>query len=255
MRQQEINKQYTLEAKKIEQLKVLEAQKAEMLEKADITTALIEKVPRSILLAELINRMPQQLTLTELKLVGKRIKETPPATAPGKTPPRSLAGTPAPTGKPGAAPMAKVADGKATIPVEKPKPPKFDFTVALVGLSQADADVADYQASLQQCPLLEKVDLMYSGEVIINDISLRKFRIEVTIKPTADARQILPLHVPRLASHLSSPAQGRPSAANSLLENAGINSPKSPASGKKAGANQPSKSTTPRKGVAGVPDK
>jgi Tfp pilus assembly protein PilN len=194
-RQQEINSQYTLEAKKIEQLKMLEAQKQEMMEKADITTALIEKVPRSILMAELINRMPDELTLTELKLVSKRIKEAPAPKASGKATPRSIAGKlPAAPAKPAG------KAGEPELPPEKPKPPKMEFTLSLVGLSQTDALVADYQASLQQCPLLSQVDLMYSGEVIVDEVSLRKFRIEAQLKPAADARQIEPLHVPRLAA-------------------------------------------------------
>src|SRR6185436_1057254 len=70
--QQAITTQYTQEAIKIEQLKQLEKQKNEMMEKAEITTALIEHVPRSILLAELITRMPDDITLLELTLVSKR---------------------------------------------------------------------------------------------------------------------------------------------------------------------------------------
>src|SRR5690554_1039472 len=63
-REQElINTLYTQEARKIEQLKKLEAQKAEMLAKAEVTTALVEKVPRSVLLSELTTRMPESITL------------------------------------------------------------------------------------------------------------------------------------------------------------------------------------------------
>jgi Tfp pilus assembly protein PilN len=206
--QEAMNREYSLEAKKIEQLKVLEAQKAEWLEKGDITMALIEKVPRSILMAELINRMPEELTLTELKLVGKRIKDAPPPKPSGKITPRSIAGksgVAAPKG-------AKGAPKGEEAPPDKPKPPKMEFTMALVGLSQTDEQVADYQAALQQCPLLTHVDLMYTGEVIIDEVGLRKFRIEAQIRPDADARQIEPLHVPRLASRPGSviPAELQP---------------------------------------------
>src|SRR5262245_51862205 len=80
--QQTITTQYSQEAAKIEQLNRLENQKAEMMEKAEITTALIEKVPRSTLLSELITRMPEEITLLEFSLVSKRIKETAPALPP-----------------------------------------------------------------------------------------------------------------------------------------------------------------------------
>ena len=55
-RQQEINKEYALENQKIEQLTKLEEQIKEQRDRAEVATALIEKVPRSIMLAELINR-------------------------------------------------------------------------------------------------------------------------------------------------------------------------------------------------------
>ncbi|MBX3359282.1 MAG: PilN domain-containing protein [Phycisphaeraceae bacterium] len=184
--QQDINAQYTAEGRKIDQLKVLEAQKQEMLEKADITAALLERVPRSILMAEIINRMPEQLTLTDLKLMGKRLKEAPAMDTKEKlkqaAKPKSLAGAAAKDKEP-----------------ERPKPtaPKFDFTIELVGLAAADDKVADYQASLKQCPLLDGVDLVYTGAVKVDDVERRKFRIEARIKATADARNIQPLQVPR----------------------------------------------------------
>src|ERR1043165_4975506 len=70
-----ITAQYTQEAAKIEQLKLLEKEKGEMMDKAEITTALIERVPRSVLMSELITRMPDDITLLELSLISKRVKE------------------------------------------------------------------------------------------------------------------------------------------------------------------------------------
>ena len=191
-RQQEINQEYATETKKIEQLKVLEAQKQEMLEKAEVTTALIEKVPRSILLAEMINRMPQNLTLTELNLKSKRIAE--PKAAKGKTlpkpaQPRSLA-----SARPGSKPATET--DKPEVP--KPMAPKFEFKLEILGLAGADEEVADYHRALSDCPLLDKVEILYSGDVKIEDVLMRKFRIEASLRTNADARHIEPLQVPRL---------------------------------------------------------
>lgn len=191
-RQREINAEYALETQKIEQLKKLEAQKAEMLEKAEVTTALIEKVPRSILLAEVINRMPKQLTLTDFALKSKRINDTPkPNNAASR--PRSLAGPQT---------QAAIKAKKDQEAAAKPKPvaPKYEFKVEIVGLSASDQDVADYVQSLVQCPLLQKVEMLYSGTQIVEEVEMRKFRIEAMIRTVADARQIEPLHVPRLPS-------------------------------------------------------
>jgi Tfp pilus assembly protein PilN len=190
--QEQINVQYAAEAKKIEQLKVLEAQKSEMVEKAEITTSLIEKVPRSILMAEIINRMPSTLALTELSIVSKKIVDAPTVKDAKKKPaPRPISGKAAPAKAP--PPKPKADDP----PPERPKPPRFEYTLTLTGLARTDEEIADYTASLQQCGLLEKVEFKFSGDVIVNEVGLRKFRVEANIKPTADARAIEPLHVQR----------------------------------------------------------
>jgi Tfp pilus assembly protein PilN len=200
-RQAEINAEYATETQKIEQLNKLEATKAEMLEKADVTTALVEKVPRSILLAELINRMPQQLTLTQLNIKSQKVNLTPKPTNADKSKPRSLAG---PKTKAG---ITQAEKDKAA---EKPKPvaPRYEYKLEIVGLSATDEEVADYVTALNQCPLLSKVDLIYSGSVTVDEVDMRKFRVEAQIRQTADARRIEPLHVPRLPSipGLTSPA-------------------------------------------------
>lgn len=186
-RQRDINGEYAMEAKKIEQLKALEVQKAEMLEKAEITAALLERVPRSILLAEMINRMPEQLTLTDLTLKGTRVKDAPKVAATdAKAKPRSLAGSKGAKGK--NAPKEEPA---------KPVPPKYEFTITIVGLAADDSFVADYHTSLKQCPLLDQVEMVSSAEVVIDEVARRKFRFEAVLRPTADARNIQPLKIPR----------------------------------------------------------
>ncbi len=191
MSQQEIiNRDYATEAQKIEQLKMLEQQKVEMLTKAEITSALLERVPRSVLLAELINRMPEQLTLTEFKLDGKRVVVAPPK-ADAKD--AKVKGRPATAdARNGAAPDKKEDD-------EKPRvmPPKFEFKVELVGLAANDEEVADYHASLKDCPLLSNVDLISSVETVVDEVGRRKFRIEADLRTDVDARNIHPLQIPR----------------------------------------------------------
>lgn len=198
--QADVNRQYAEQTKKIDQLKVLEAQRDELKDKAEVTTALIEKVPRSILLAEVINRMPKQLTLTDMSIQSKRIVDTLKAAPPKAS---SLAGpkTAAASKKAVAARPTTKAGAKAEAKAEpppKPMPPRFEFKIELSGLSATDEDVADYHQSLVLCPLLEKVEMIYSGETVVDEVSMRKFKIEAQIRTTADARTIDPLHIPRL---------------------------------------------------------
>ncbi len=189
--QEQVNKDFAAETKKIEQLKQLEAQRDELKEKADITLALVERVPRSILLAELINRMPEQLTLTEMEIKSKRVQQqaataAKPSTLAG---PRTLADV--------KAAQKNQSQAKAAAP-PPPSPPRFEFKIELSGLAGSDDDVADYYQRLVQCPLLDRVDMIYSSDTKMDDVQMRKFKIEATIKTSADARAIEPLHVPRL---------------------------------------------------------
>jgi Tfp pilus assembly protein PilN len=191
--QRTINAEYTDQTRKIEQLKQLDAQQSLMLEKAEIAATLNERVPRSILMAEVVNRMPDRVTLTEMQLASKRIVEAP---APKGSGPQSLSKPQAKAGQP-----APAAAGGAEPP--RPKPPKTEYTVTLMGLASADEAVADFQRSLKECALLDRVDLISAEAVTIDDITMRKFRIEAMIREDADARRIEPLQVPRIKNAMS----------------------------------------------------
>ena len=69
-----IDASYAEEQVKIQQLRSLEEQRAALVDKAEVTTALIDRVPRSVLLAEIVTRMPGQVTLLDVVLESKRIR-------------------------------------------------------------------------------------------------------------------------------------------------------------------------------------
>ena len=78
----------------------------------------------------------------------------------------------------------------------------------MVGLSSTDDDIADYYQALVACPLLDHVDMIYSSDIVVEEVTMRKFRIEASIKMVADARTIEPLHVPRLSSRPAVASRG-----------------------------------------------
>lgn len=192
--QKVIGVQYEQEAQKIEQLKKLEEQRAQMMEKAEVTTALIERVPRSVLLAQLISTMPKDVTLLELSLKSKRLDTEPKVveTAKSKKPPvvKSL-GKPDPKAAK-ADPKAKTGAKGEPLPEEKPKarPPKFEYTLTISGVAGVNNDIADYLQKLKASPILEKVDLQYIKETTLNDLQLRRFEILAQIRADADARHM-----------------------------------------------------------------
>lgn len=189
--QQAVNVRYTQAAKDIEQLKQLEKQKTDLLEKAEITTALIERVPRSILLAELVNRMPSKMTLLSIEVASTRLDK-----------PVRQYGAPPPEDKKDG---GKSLSGKAAADKKKnDKPvvtaPRFDHKIILVGVARTHNEVARYVSNLQECTMLTGVDLIFSEQTKIENQTMNRFRVEAVLRPEADARKVTPMSAPRLQS-------------------------------------------------------
>lgn len=183
--QQAINVRYTQAAKDIEQLKILEQQKTDLLAKAELTTALIEKVPRSILLAELINRMPKnRIVLLEFEIQSKRLDRPSVKRASTSRKPKK-----------GKSLVDKVKDEEDTVQV---RAPRFETEVTIIGVAPRHRDVAHYVASLQDCPLLSGVELVFSEATTIKERAMNKFKITASLRADKDARSIDPLQAPRL---------------------------------------------------------
>ncbi|MCW5774902.1 MAG: PilN domain-containing protein [Phycisphaeraceae bacterium] len=199
--QRSINAQYEQATVKLEQLKSLEAQRSQMLDKARITTALLEPVPRSVLLAELVTALPRGVTLIEVKLQSKRIRATLAAPDPKAKPAASRS-----LSRPGVAAPTK--------PTEPPKvePPRFEYSLTIVGVASDNNQVADYLRLLQQSPLLSNVELLYIAQTTLDTLDLRRFEIVARLRDDADPRQVgnarevelealaAPLRTPRAAA-------------------------------------------------------
>lgn len=192
-----INTHYTQEAQKIEQLKQLESQRGQMLDKAGVVAALIERVPRSILMAELTQRMPKDVTLLEMELKSKRLDKEKSAGESAASKVKNLSSNAKDAPKK-ADPKAKTdAKGKGKDAKDgAPEPtkvvaPKFEFTLTLGGVAGVNNDIASYLGNLQACPLFESVELQYIKEAMMNDLSLRRFEITARLKPEADWIDVL----------------------------------------------------------------
>ncbi len=183
--QQAISQAYSTEAKKIDQLKQLETHKVAMLAKAEVTTALLERIPRSVLLAELIARMPEGITLLELNLESKRIK-------PPKKKTNSKSGKTTKVKRVGSlTDKAKLAAGKKD-KAKEVQVPRFVYTLKLVGVATENNNIADYLTGLQGCPLLNNVELRFIQDTKIGDARLRKFEIKSNLNNNADGRHLEP---------------------------------------------------------------
>src|SRR4051812_5400479 len=72
----------TTAAKRIEQFKELQEKQRTMAHQAELTASLLEKVPRSLILAKITNALPTSCSLTEFALESKKRSATPAAAGP-----------------------------------------------------------------------------------------------------------------------------------------------------------------------------
>lgn len=184
--QASINAQFKEAAVRIEELNQLEEQKERMLNKAEIAAALVERVPRSILLAELINRMPSRLSLQEFQLRSVAVK---------KAPPKQTSATSRLSERKSASERGKTKE-EATED-RTVQAPEYTVDVVMVGVAATDLEISRYISELNAYPLLKDVTLKYSVQTTINDEQLREFRVEMRLDPRADVRNVKPLLVPR----------------------------------------------------------
>ncbi|MEZ6234109.1 MAG: PilN domain-containing protein [Phycisphaerales bacterium] len=236
-----IDASYAEEQVKIAQLRELEEQRASLVDKAEITTALIDRVPRSVLLAEIVTRMPARVTLLEVNLESRRIRATIPT--PTNNPAQGRAGGSVRSLR-GGATTGRGGRGQPEAPARpRIEPPRFESTLTLVGVASANNDIADFLQELKRCPLLEEVDLQYIQATVIDTADRRKFEIHARLRPDADATLVAMAQPTRL-NGMPTPAEMR----DMVGGGAGTTVPAPPAGG---GAS-PGTGTAPGTGPAPV---
>ena len=183
-----INAMYVQEAAKIDELKALEAQRDELIKKAEVTAALVERVPRSLLFAEIVRRMPDEVKLLEMELESEEIKKAS-SSAKKSAGVRTLSGA------------AKAASGANAAEEEESLVPEYRQSLTLVGVGRDNDNIADYIESLKNCSILTGVELQYIKETKIENADLRKFELRARIRNGIDARGLVnpdrPLDLPK----------------------------------------------------------
>ncbi len=157
-------------SKKISEVQEMNAEKAKMLAKAELTTTLMERVRRSALLEELTRLQPKGVNLLSLELKSRELP------------------------RPELSDIEKAKRQQDGLTPEPEKPPEFEVTVDLIATAPSDGQVAAYIAALGKSPLLADVNLQFSeefkrGEGEIKEI-VRKFHVEMKVNPAADLRRV-----------------------------------------------------------------
>ena len=167
---QQVESRYEAAGIEVGQLMVLQQAQQATIEKAELAAALVEKVPRSILLAELINHMPPGLGLHELKLESTRIIIKPDPKDRNQHKGRSST-------------RAAEAKGPPTAPI-------YDTRLSLTGFAATDVHVSEFLSALNDHVLFQDVHLVSSQENISDNQVAREFKIRMTLRRKADSRSL-----------------------------------------------------------------
>ncbi len=167
-----IDSAYAEAAKRIEQVKQMQTKQQQIAAKAEISASLLEKIPRSFLLAELTNALPETVSLLDLELDSKVATPPPAAPPPGRTAAEAK--------------KAQLDAKKATAAAPPPATPKaYNVTVKLTGVAGTDVQVAQYMKKLGDSPLLRDINLIIIEDLNRDEQTIRKFQIEMGLDPRA----------------------------------------------------------------------
>lgn len=159
--------EYTEEARRIQQADQMRDKQRRMAQQAELAASLLEKVPRSFLLADLTNSMPAGVSLLDFKLETRKRIAPPPAPASG---------------------TAFEQRKNQQDPKAAPPPPpveEFDVNLKITGVANTDVEVASFISKLNGSELLRDVNLVISDEFKQDNVQLRKFTIEARLDPSA----------------------------------------------------------------------
>jgi Tfp pilus assembly protein PilN len=165
----EVKARYAQEAGQIEAVKRMHAKQRQIVQHAELAAALVEKVPRSNVLAEFTNSLPPGASLLEVTLES-RVKAPQAAAAPTTAFDARVAQS---TG-------AQAAAKKA------PEAPRYDVFVKLAGVAETDVQVATFISKLNGSSLLRDVNLVETNTFGKEKETRRRFMLEMMINPAAE---------------------------------------------------------------------
>ncbi|MGA2230071.1 MAG: PilN domain-containing protein [Tepidisphaeraceae bacterium] len=154
-----VDQEYADAAREIEQVQLVEQKQRKMARQAELASSLLEKIPRSNILAEITNAVPDNVTLVEFSLISNR--KSSPAPAP-------------------------VQNGKNNTEPPAPEPIAYDVNLRVTGVAANDVQVAEFIRNLSQSPLFTDVNLIISDELTVENEKVRHFQVEMGLNPNPD---------------------------------------------------------------------
>jgi hypothetical protein len=172
---QETAKKHAEAANLIEQERQLREKQLKMNNQANLTASLLEKVPRSVLLAELTNAKPAGVSFLDLTLDSKLHAGAAAAAAKTQFEIKKAA-------------MEAATGGGAKHTADIPQAKVYDVTIKVTGIADNDSQVAQFMAALNKSKLIRDVNLLISDEFVVQEAKMRKFQVEMTLDPNAEVQ-------------------------------------------------------------------
>jgi len=171
-----IEENYVNEAKRIEQVRQMHEKQQRMAHQAELTASLLEKVPRSHILAEVTNCLAPGVSLIEFNMESKqRVKNNSANASLTAYEIKKMAREAQRSGKE----EEKSTDAKV-----------YDVYMKVAGTAYNDGQVAQFINKLSKSRLLKDVNLAVTDEFIQGDDKLRKFQIEMMLDPDVDIQAL-----------------------------------------------------------------
>ena len=167
-------KEYAEAATKIQQHNQMKEKYQRLNSQAELTASLVEKVPRSRLLADLTNAKPAGVSFKEVSLDSKLRSGSSNNSTAGKSQFELKRAA------------MEAANGAAKPAAPVPQAKNYDVTVKVTGRADNDVQVAQFMARLNQSELVQDVNLVVSDEEVVNETRMRQFQIEMQINPNAE---------------------------------------------------------------------
>jgi Tfp pilus assembly protein PilN len=167
----DVCKQSAEAATRIEQDRQLQQKQLKMNSQAELTASLLEKVPRSVLLAELTNAKPLGVSFLDV-ILDSKLKQGGPQAQAGKT----------------QFEMKRAAEEETKGAKPAPQAKLYDVTVKVTGICDNDVQVSQFIANLNRSKLVKDVNLLISDEFAVGTLKMRKFQLEMMIDPAAEVQ-------------------------------------------------------------------
>jgi Tfp pilus assembly protein PilN len=171
----QVSEEYRRAGELIVQMQQLEGKKNQVIAKAQMAAELLERVPRSYLLASLTNALPVGTSLTAVKLTTAKSQAAVAAAAAAAAPTRNKFKT---------RDAARTAQGgEAAAEKVKTTPPLV--TVEVTGLAETDVQVAEFIYNMRENPLMKSVELVFSEQRAVDELAARKFQVTMQLRSDA----------------------------------------------------------------------